>query len=702
MMKVRHLVVALDVSLQRFGAISKAIHLRTLLTLYGYSFLSLSNEVLNNVILKLRCLRILSSSGCVFLKQLSDSIAELKHLRFLDLSCTSIKRLPNSNSHCNAHSKAHPRVVTIKDCCNSLGYFPLDFFPKLISLSISFCENLESLGVSLDGDGMLTSLSYISIYGCPKFVSFPKGRLHASNLTRLRVEGSKKLKKLPEQMRNLLPFLNTLQISNCPKLESFPEGGLPSNLNRLWVMNCPKLIAQRMKWNLHACQALKNFSIGDECGEEGVELFPEEGLVPSTLSSIRAKGRKGKTGTPFLTSPTFRWTTAPFDGVMTPTLRELKLGVCEKLRLDELPHKAESIHIGGNNGVESLIEAINKGQTSFLKKVHIQNCCSAITLLPKCLPITLTELEIKYCKKLEFPLQRSLKSSSICIVTIRDCCDSLRYFPLDFFPKLISLSISFCENLESLGVSLDGDGMLTSLSYISVYGCPNFVSFPKGGLHAPNLTRLRVEGSKKLKKLPEQMRNLLPFLNTLQISNCPKLEPFLECGLPFNLNRLWIMNCPKLIAQQMKWNLHAFQVLKNFSIGDEFGGGGVELFPEEGLVPSTLSSICIHKFPHLKMLDRKGLQQFTSLECLCISKCPQLEKLSQQRLPIFLKHFQIDDVHSSKKGAEGRNGKTGTSFLTSPEFGSTTAPFDGVICITLYACLIGTIGAIVPCFLNQW
>ncbi|KAH7529391.1 hypothetical protein FEM48_Zijuj05G0179300 [Ziziphus jujuba var. spinosa] len=158
------------------------------------------------------------------------------------------------------------RIVRITDSYDSLRFFPLDCFPNLMRLSISFCKNLESL----DGDGMLMSLSDIFICGCPNFVSFPKGGLHDPNMTSLTFGGSKKLKKLPEQMRNL-PFLNSLLICNCPELESFLEDGLPFNLNRLWVRKCPKLIAQRMKWNLHALQALKDFSIAVNVEEEALQ-----------------------------------------------------------------------------------------------------------------------------------------------------------------------------------------------------------------------------------------------------------------------------------------------------------------------------------------------------------------------------------------------------------------------------------------------
>nr|XP_024934403.2 putative disease resistance protein At3g14460 [Ziziphus jujuba var. spinosa] len=727
MMKVRHLAVAPDVSLQRFGPISKAIHLRSLLTLPGRSFPSLSNEVVNNVILKLRCFRILSLSGCRNLEPLSDSIGELKHLRFLDLSCTSIKRLPNSVSMlCN--------LQTLKlSGCVELMELPEDMYHliNLRHLDISACSNLNVMPRQISDLKSLQTLSTFIVgedNGTKieelRELSDLHGELSLQNLQNVasatdaseaRLMDKKYLEGVHlfwevntnyplnlrrrgyendtmhhrEVVEKLLPHTNlkrlsingyegtsfptwlgdhsfcnivSIELRDCRCCNSLPPLGQLPSLKTLEITGLSGVVTVGAEFygNIGGSSVTKPFaslevlSFRDmSAWEEWSSIGVEDGEVftklqqlhinkcnrlrcvdwPDSLPCLTELEIEGKYGIEVVLESSLP---------RTPALRELKLGVCAKLRLEELPQKAESIHIGGNNGVESLIEAINKGQNSFLKKVHIQNCCSAITLLPECLPTKLTELEIKCCKKLEFPMQRSHKSSSIRRVTIRDSCDSLRFFPLDFVPNLISLDICNCENLESLGVSSYGDGMLRYLSAISIYGCPNFASFPKGGLHAPNLTKLRVDGGKKLKKLPEQMRNLLPFLNSLEISNCPQLESFPEGGLPSNLNKLCVRNCPKLIAQRMKWNLHALQALKDFRICDECGGGGIELFPEEGLLPSTLSSLGICNFPHLKMLDIKGLQHFTSLESLRIYKCPQLQKLPQQGLPTSLKHFRIN------------------------------------------------------------
>ena len=55
------------------------------------------------------------------------------------------------------------------------------------------------------------------------------------------------------------------------------------------------------------------------------------------------------------------------------------------------------------------------------------------------------------------------------------------------------------------------------------------------------------------------------------------------------------------------------------------GCEGVELFPKECLLPSSLTYLSIHNLPNLKSLDNKGLQQLTSLRELEIESCPELQ-----------------------------------------------------------------------------
>ncbi|KAH7515339.1 hypothetical protein FEM48_Zijuj10G0016100 [Ziziphus jujuba var. spinosa] len=125
----------------------------------------------------------------------------------------------------------------------------MDLFPNLNNLSIHECGNLESFTLSDDllSKQGLTSLTCLEITHCPKFISFPEGGLNAPNLTKLAVEGYKKLKHLPQKMHKLLPCLQSLWICDCPEVETFPENGLHCYLDTLWISNCSKLIGNRMK-----------------------------------------------------------------------------------------------------------------------------------------------------------------------------------------------------------------------------------------------------------------------------------------------------------------------------------------------------------------------------------------------------------------------------------------------------------------------
>ncbi|KAL9349263.1 hypothetical protein Peur_056518 [Populus x canadensis] len=167
--------------------------------------------------------------------------------------------------------------------CASLKCVALDLLPKLNTLSIRDCPDLESLCAHERPLNDLTSLHSLIIWGCPKLVSFPKGGLPAPVLTQLDLYRCKNLKLLPESMPSLLPSLNRLEIFGCSEVELCPEGGFPSTLQLLWIRNCNKLIAGRMQWGLQTLPSLSHLDIG---GDENVESFPEEMVLPSNLTSL--------------------------------------------------------------------------------------------------------------------------------------------------------------------------------------------------------------------------------------------------------------------------------------------------------------------------------------------------------------------------------------------------------------------------------
>jgi hypothetical protein len=149
------------------------------------------------------------------------------------------------------------------------------------------------------------------------------------------------------------------------------------------------------------------------------------------------------------------------------------------------------------------------------------------------------------------------------------------------------------------------------------------------------------------------MPSLLPSLDFLGIFGCSEVELCPEGGFPSTLHFLWIRNCNKLIAGRMQWGLQTLTSLSVFFIGED---ENVESFPEEMLLPSSLTYLNISDLQHLKSLDYKGLQHLTSLKQLNIHDCPLLESMPEEGLPSSLSALFIVDCPMLGESCE-RKGK---------------------------------------------
>lgn len=69
-------------------------------------------------------------------------------------------------------------------------------------------------------------------------------------------------------------------------------------------------------------------------------------------------------------------------------------------------------------------------------------------------------------------------------------------------------------------------------------------------------------------------------------------------GLKFNLVALDITECDKLCSRRMEWGLQGLHSLKQFKIW--IGNEKVESFPNEALLPPTLTEFAIQWFSNLK------------------------------------------------------------------------------------------------------
>ena len=126
-------------------------------------------------------------------------------------------------------------------------------------------------------------------------------------------------------------------------------------------------------------------------------------------------------------------------------------------------------------------------------------------------------------------------------------------------------------------------------------------------------------------------------------------------GLKFNLVTLDITECDKLFSRRMEWGLQGLHSLKQFEIW--IGIEKVESFPDEALLPSTLTEFTIGGFSNLKSLNSKGFQHLTSLQRLEIWCCYGLWYLTEERLPASLSSLILRQYPLIKQRCQRDKGK---------------------------------------------
>nr|XP_023899480.1 putative disease resistance protein At3g14460 [Quercus suber] len=339
------------------------------------------------------------------------------------------------------------------------------------------------------------------------------------------------------------------------------------------------------------------------------------------------------------------------------SIRELKLTNCNDALLKKLPPTLQDLRVIGFKNLESLPVGV-MDHNHCVEKLFIFNFPVLKSFPRGGLSGPLKYLLIRHCNELEFLMYPCY--SSLVGLGIENSCNSLKSIPLDIFPKLRYLKIKGCSNMESLSVS-EGHRR-TDLLKLEIYDCPNFIAFPSGGLSAPNLSLLEVSNCSRLNSLPENMHTFLPSVQILTIINCPHIESFPEGGLPSNLIYLGINDCKRLICNRMEWGLQRLQSLKLLGfINDDPDCWDVESFPEEDLLPTTVTHLHINGFGNLRTLDNQGLQRLTSLQHLAIGDCPKLKHMPEEGLPVSVSHIQIKECPlltkrlQRKKGKEWRN-----------------------------------------------
>ena len=705
--KTRHL------SFSRFsGPISDievfepAKFLRTFLQI-NYKESPFNNEKAPRIIVSmLKYLRVLKFGDYRSKLALPDSIGELIHLRYLNLTRTSIAMLPESL--CNLYNLQTLRL----DSCFSLTKLPRDMqnlvnlrhlqidkipireMPKRMG-KLNQLQRLDFYSVGKHKENSIKELGGLpNLHGSlsiKKLENVSEGEealqariMDKKHITHLLLEWSVLNDDIID-FRNDLDVLDKLKPRQDLKLLSI--SGYKGTRFPEWVgtFSYQHIIYLNLK-NCNSCCMLP--SLG--------QLPSLEYLYISNMNSLKTidvgfyKKDDCSSMMPFPSLEYLHISNMPcwevwsaFDSEAFPVLKELYIENCPKLRGD-LPDHLLALKTLTIRNCELLVSSVTGAPT--LRKLEIsksnklifdvfplfvehiviegspmvESVMEAITNIQ---PTSLHHLSLENCSSsISFPgdrLPASLKT--LCIrglselkfpmlekhellesLTIINSCVSLKSLSLVTFPNLTSLQINNCENMESLLVL--GSESLKSLNDFQIGLCPNFVSFPGEGLSAPNLTCFVVSDCDKLKSLPDHMGTLFPKLEYLCISNCQQIECFPIGVMPSNLRTISIGNCEKLLSD-LRWiSMDMVTTIKVCGPCD-----CINSFPKEGLLPPSLTSLHLFNFSSLEMLECKGLLHLKSLQELNIFNCKRLQNIRGERLPVSLTKLSIGQCPMLKK-----------------------------------------------------
>ncbi|GAU37604.1 hypothetical protein TSUD_365250 [Trifolium subterraneum] len=478
-----------------------ANRLRTFLPLWTDRF-SNKQWMSSTLMLEFKLFRVLSLRGFAIENELLDTIGNLKHLRYLDLSGTSIENL--SDSVCSLYNL---QILKLRDCW-LLKELPL---------------NLHKL----------TNLRYLDFRG----TEVRKMPMHVGKLKHLQVLSSFYVGKCSGSNIHQIGELNLHGIFSISELQNIvnPSDALAANLKekvnlmRLeleWNANSDNSVKDReVLEKLQPSKQLKELSVQgygstlfpDWFGDyslsnvvslklsncENCVLLPPFGILPS-LKELQIIGLSGIVviGSEFYGNESSSYPVIPFASLQTlifdkmigwkewdcktvrgafSCLQKLSITKCPNLKEclpEHLPCLMELIVTNCNKLLDSvpLAPSIERLHLIRCGRLHFDYQPSALRNLKiggmegsllewvrqTLSHISLKSLIIKDCPTMNVPL--GFCYNFLVVLNITSSCDSLRTFQLDFFPKLQHLTFKKCSNLEM--ISQEHDNSLISLNIL--------------------------------------------------------------------------------------------------------------------------------------------------------------------------------------------------------------------------------------------
>ncbi|KAF3955313.1 hypothetical protein CMV_019463 [Castanea mollissima] len=608
--KVRHLsyIPCQFDGIKKFEDFPKDMHLRTFLPLPRNNMCYLTNYVPNCLLPQLSYLRVISLCGYEII-ELPSSIGNLKHLRYLNLSHTSIRSLPESTSllynlqtlMLKACHKLTKLPEKIRDLVN-LRYLDITDTSLIreMPVGIEKLKNLHTLSnfvVGKDSGSKIGDLINLEFLRGRLCISSLENVLDVEDARRVNLNGKKNLDALvvkwgfaPKDLQyasiavDILDMLRPWTTVKELSIDGYIGVKFPtwigdhsfSNIVDLKIVRCEK------------CMSLP--AIG--------RLFSLKFLIIKSMSKVQTIG------------PEFYG-----EGCLTP------FRFLEKLHFEDMQEWQDWIPCG-----------VEYGDFPCLRELFISQCPKLQGKLPNHLP-SLENFSIKYCEQLvvsipSLPILQELEivgckevvsknKDELCLLkSIIFSIPGLKSLTKEFMEglgKVKNLKVIDCNELTSLW-----QDSLMSLVKLEIWSCPSLINISL----TSTLKTLYIKGCGALKSLPVSNCTSLEYAT---IEHCNSLMFISRHQLPPTLKRLEIQRCVNL----------------QFLIDE--GEASSLLTKEESIKSnaSLLEHLYISNCPSLKCVSLRG-ELSEKLKHLEIWTCSKLTSLSSRnQLPMALKYLQV-------------------------------------------------------------
>ncbi|XP_056172869.1 probable disease resistance protein At4g27220 isoform X3 [Syzygium oleosum] len=433
----------------------------------------------------------LSLNNNMFLEAIHESFfRHMKGLKVLDLSYTSLTKLPNAISHLRSLE-----ALLLREC-EELYHIPcIQNLGSLRKLDLNGCTILKEVP---DGMEMLVKLSYLDLHGT-MIETLPEGLKHMKGLKVLDLSCTS-LTELPNAISHL-ESLEALLLRECEELCHIP---------------CVRNLGSLRKLDLNGCVMLEEVPEGMEMLVKlryldlwgtGIETLPK-GVLGKLVNLQYLVIKKG-------------------TGWVVGKLEKVEGLYCSVPNVETFNACVRILEQNSSLPYELLLN--ESGYHSFKDKherhIIIESCHSIAArvdgeiggddhaLLPKNVQV----LKVRWCDGM----------TSLCEVS-----------PLDNLEKL---KIEEWEKLEELGAV-----HFPHLRRLKITRCPKLKHLLEEGQGFPRLQWFRIEGSEEL----EEINMEAPLLYSIEVCKCPKMKRVVEwerlaTHLP-NLRSIEIQNCEKL------------------------------------------------------------------------------------------------------------------------------------------------------------